>query len=150
MKTPTLFALSLLALVTIAPNPASAQAVEEKKPAKEGGNGGHSHFIEIPATEAEVWTEIGKQQVKLDAVVAAEKLGEAHDHGFAIRDLVRALPAKVPAENKAKAEAAIPEINKLAAAVDKSAAGGAQKVTEENVKKLTTAITTLQTALKTK
>ena len=148
MKTPSLFAASLLALVTIAPNQAFAQKAEEKKPAKEGG--GHSHFIKIPATEAEVWTEIGKQHVKLTAVVAAKKLGEAHDHGFAIRDLVRALPAKVPAESKAKAEAAVPAINKLAAAIDKSAAGGAQKVTEENVGKLEAATKALQADLKTK
>lgn len=136
MKTITRLAMSLLALAAFTLPQASAQ--------------GHSHFIKIPDTEAEVWTEIGKQQVKLDAVVAAKKLGEAHDHGFAIRDLVRALPAKVSADNKAKTEEAVTEINKLAAAIDKSAAGGAQKVTEENVKKLTTAVSTLQTALKAK
>lgn len=111
---------------------------------------GHSHFIKIPETVEGVWKEIANQQTKLDAVVAAKNLAEAHDHGFAIRDLVRALPAKVPAANKATADAAVPEINKLAAAVDKSAAGGAQKVTEENVKKLATAVTALETALKAK
>jgi hypothetical protein len=148
MKTPTLFALSLFALATVAPNLASAQATEEKKPAK--ASGGHSHFIKIPATTEEVWAEIGKQQVKLEAVVAAKNLGEAHDHGFAIRDLVRALPAKVPAESKVKAEEAVPEINKLAAAIDKSSAAGAQQATEENVKKMATAVEALQAALKAK
>lgn len=136
MKTSTLLASGFLALSALTAPQAFAQ--------------GHSHFIKIPETVEGIWKEIGNQQVKLDAVVAAKKLGEAHDHGFAIRDLVRALPTKVAAENKAKAEEAVPEINKLAAAIDKSAAGGAQKVTEENVKKLATAVTTLQTALKTK
>lgn len=136
MKTITRLAMSLLALAALTVPQASAQ--------------GHSHFIKIPETVEGVWKEIGNQQTKLDAVVASKKLGEAHDHGFAIRDLVRALPAKVPAESKAKADAAVPEINKLASAIDKSAAGGAQKVTEENVKKLATAVTTLQTALKAK
>ena len=128
--------MSLLALAALTTPQALAQ--------------GHSHFIKIPETVDGVWKEIANQQTKLDTVVAANKLSDAHDHGFAIRDLVRALPAKVPAENKATADAAVPEINKLASAIDKSAAGGAQKVTEENVKKLTTAITTLQTALKAK
>jgi len=136
MKTITILAMGLLALAALTTPQASAQ--------------GHSHFIKIPATVQEIWTEIGNQQVKLDAVVAAKKLSDAHDHGFAIRDLVRALPAKVPAESKAKADEAVPEINKLASAIDKSAAGGAQKTTEENVKKLATAITALQTALKAK
>ena len=128
--------MSLLTLAALALPQASAQ--------------GHSHFIKIPETVEGVWKEIANQQTKLNAVVAAKNLAEAHDHGFAIRDLVRALPAKVPAESKATADAAVPEINKLAAAVDKSAAGGAQTVTEENVKKLATAVTALQTALKAK
>lgn len=145
---PTQIALSLLAVVAFAPNQSFGETAQEKKPVKEGG--GHSHFIKIPETEEEVWKEIGNQQTKLAAVVASKKLGEAHDHGFAIRDLVRALPGKVPAESKAKAEAAMPEINKLASAIDKSAAGGAQKATEENVKKLDATVTTLQTALKAK
>ncbi|TAG09020.1 MAG: hypothetical protein EAZ42_08520 [Verrucomicrobia bacterium] len=136
MKTLAKLAMSLLALSSLTLSQASAQ--------------GHSHFIKIPETVEGIWKEIGNQQTKLDAVVAAKNLGEAHDHGFAIRDLVRALPAKVAAERKSKAEEAVPEINKLASAIDKSAAGGAQKTTEENVKKLATAVTTLQTALKAK
>ncbi len=136
MKTQTLLALGFLALAATTTPQAFAQ--------------GHSHFIKIPATLEGIWTEIGSQQVKLDAVVASKKLGEAHDHGFAIRDLVRALPTKVPAESKAKADEAVPEIDKLASAIDKSAAGGAQKTTEENVKKLAASITALQTALKGK
>jgi hypothetical protein len=136
MKTSTILASGFLALATIIAPQAFAQ--------------GHSHFIKIPDTVEDIWKEIGNQQTKLDAVVASKQLGEAHDHGFAIRDLVRALPRKVPAESKAKAEEAVPEINTLAAAIDKSAAGSAQKTTEENVKKLATAVTALETALKTK
>lgn len=128
--------MSLLALAAFTTPQASAQ--------------GHSHFIKIPETVEGVWKEIANQQTKLDAVVTSKKLSEAHDHGFAIRDLVRSLPAKVSAENKATADAAVTEINKLASAVDKSAACGAQKVTEENVKKLAAAVFTLQTALKAK
>ena len=74
-------------------------------------------------------------------------LGEAHDHAFAIRDLVKALPAKVAAEHKPNAEAGVKEIRKLAGDIDKSGAAGAQKATEANVKKMGEAILALQAKL---
>ncbi len=141
MKTTMLAAMSLFAFIAITPGHSFA---------KEGGGAGHSHFIKIPETTEGIWTEIGNQQKKLAAVVAKNDLAEAHDHGYAIRDLVRALPDKVSAESKAKAETAAVEIAKIAAAIDKSGAAKAQKATETNVEKMTTAITALQAALKTK
>jgi hypothetical protein len=97
---------------------------------------------------AEIWTEIHKQEGKLAKVVAAKDLGEAHDHAFAIRDLVKALPEKVAADLKTKAEEGGKEITTLAAAIDKSGAARAQKATEENVKKMGAAIKTLEAKLK--
>lgn len=82
------------------------------------------------------------------STVEKKDLGEAHDHAFAIRDLVKALPAKVPAENKAKAEESAKEISQIAADIDKSGAAGAQKATEANVKKMGGAILALQNKLK--
>lgn len=143
MKTPMLLAMTFVASLACTTNQTRAQA-------KEGGGAGHSHFIKVPATAGEIWKEIANQQIKLAAVVAKNDLGEAHDHGYAIRDLVRALPGKVAAESKAKTEEAAVEIAKLAAAIDKSSAAGAQKVTDANVKKLATAIEALQTDLKAK
>lgn len=110
----------------------------------------HSHFVKIPPTVEEISAEIGKQQTSLAAIVAKKDLGGAHDHAFAIRDLVKALPGKVAAESKAKAEAAAVEIAKIAADIDKSGAGGAQNATEANVKKMDAAVTALQADLKTK
>lgn len=129
--------MTLIAFTAITTHQTYAQA-------KEGGGAGHSHFIKIPATAEEIWKEIGTQQTKLAAVVAKNDLGEAHDHGYAIRDLVKALPGKVAEASKAKTEEAAVEIAKLAAAIDKSSAAGAKKATEENVKKLATAIETLK------
>ena len=140
MKTTILLALSLAAFIAFTTHPTQAQ---------EGG-GGHSHFTKIPATVNEIWKEIEKQQDKLTKVVAAKDLGEAHDHAFAIRDLVKALPAKVPAEVKTKAEAGATEITKIAADIDKSGAAKAQKATEANVKKMHEAIATLRTNVKAK
>lgn len=149
MKKTALLAMGISAVIAINANQSQAQEAKDKKPAREEG-GGHSHFTKIPATVEEIWKEIQKQQVKLTSVVAKKDLGEAHDHAFAIRDLVKALPAKVPADQKTKAEAGAKEIAKIAADIDKSSAAKAQKATEGNVKKMDTAIAALQASLKTK
>lgn len=141
MKHSMLVAMSLFAFVACSPNESHA---------KEGGGAGHSHFIEIPATADGIWKELGAQQTKLTAVVANGHLHDAHDHGYAIRDLVRALPGKLPAESKAKAEAAAVEVAKIATAIDKSSAAGAQKATQGNVEKMAAAVTALQAELKAK
>ena len=148
MKRTTLVALTLTTFIAVTANQASAQAAKDKKPASKEESGGHSHFTKIPATVEGIWTEIRKQQGKLTAVVAKKDLGEAHDHAFAIRDLVRALPAKIAAEHKAKADESAKEIAKLATDIDKSGAARAQKATEANVKKLETAVAALEASLK--
>ncbi len=149
MKKATLVAMSLTACIAFSTTQILAQDAKDKKPAQEEG-GGHSHFTKIPATVEGIWKEIQKQQGKLASVVAKKDLSEAHDHAFAIRDLVKALPAKVPAGSKTKAEEGAKEITKLAADIDKSGAAGAQKATETNVKKLDAAIAALQISLKPK
>ena len=143
MKNTMLIALCLLASLATA-TPILAQ---EKKPAPAAEGGGHSHFTKIPATVPEIWKKIHQQQAELIKTVAAKDLGEAHDHAFAIRDLVKALPSKLAAERKAEAEAGVKEIRKLAADIDKSGAAGAQKATEASVKKLGEAIVALQSKL---
>lgn len=146
MEKTTLVAMIFLACIAFTATPLLLQ---EKKsaPAKEGG--GHSHFTKIPATVEGIWKAIQKQQAGLVDTVAKKDLGEAHDHAFAIRDLVKALPAKVSAEHKTNAAAGAKEITKLAADIDKSGAAGAQKATEANVKKMGEAILALQTKLQT-
>lgn len=141
MKHTLLVAMSIFTLIACSP---------EHSHSKEGGGGGHSHFTEIPDTVEGIWKLLGEQQTKLAAVVANNDLGEAHDHGYAIRDLVRALPGKLSAENKVKAEAAALEIATLATAIDKSSAAGAQKATQANVEKMVAAIITLKTELQAK
>ncbi len=136
--------LGVLTLITVTATPLLAQD------SKAANSGGHSHFTKIPATGAEIWTEIHKQQAKLVATVNKKRLADAHDHAFAIRDLVKALPDKVNAENKAKAEDGAKEISKLASEIDKAAAGKAQKATEEKVKEMGTAVTALEAKLKAK
>ena len=146
MKKVTLVAMGISAFIAFTMNPTQAQEANDKKPVQEG-SGGHSHFTKIPATVEDIWKKIQEQQGKLASVVAQKDLGEAHDHAFAIRDLVKALPAKVAAELKTKAEAGVKEITRLAAVIDKSAAAKAQKATEANVKKMDEAIAALKANL---
>lgn len=150
MKKATFLAMSISAFIAFTATPILAQEGKDKQPAKEESGGGHSHFTKIPATVEEIWQAIHKQQERLVSTVAKKDLGEAHDHAFAIRDLVKALPAKVPAENKAKAEEGAKEIAKIAADIDKSSAAKAQKATEANVKKMGESIIALQTKLRAK
>lgn len=150
MKKIMLAAMSLSAFIAFNSNPTLAQEAKDKKPAPEGGGSGHSHFTKIPATVEEIWKEINKQQEKLASTVAKEDLGEAHDHAFAIRDLTKALPSKVAAELKTKAEEGAKEITKIAADIDKSGAARAQKATETNVRKMEAAVKALQTSLRAK
>lgn len=149
MRKATLVALGISAFIACTVHQTQAQDAKDKKPTPEGG-GGHSHFTKIPGTIGDIWKEIYKQQGNLLTVVAMKDLGEAHDHAFAIRDLVKALPAKVPAENKAKTEESAKVIAKIAADIDKSGAAGAQKATEANVGKMDAAIKALDASLKTK
>jgi hypothetical protein len=148
MKITTLAAVGISAFIAFTSNETLAQDAKEKKPAPEGGGAGHSHFTKIPATVEDIWKEIHKQQAKLVKTVEEKDLGEAHDHAFAIRDLVKALPEKVPAADKAKTEESSKAITKLAADIDKSGAAGAQKATEANVKKMGEAVLALQAKLK--
>ena len=150
MKKTILIAMGLSICIAFTATLLLAQEKPAQKPAPEADGGDHSHFTKIPATVELIWKEIQKQQGKLASVVAKKDLGEAHDHAFAIRDLVKAFPAKVPVENKTKTEEAAKEIAKISADIDKSGAAGAQKATEANVKKMDAAILALQTNLKAK
>ena len=149
MKKIVIISIGVAALIAFTANQFRTQEAKDPKPSQASG-GGHSHFTNIPATVEDIWKEIQKQQVKLTSVVAEKDLGEAHDHAFAIRDLVKALPAKVAAESKIKAEEGAKEITRIAADIDKSSAAQAQKATEANLKKMDTAIAALQTNLKAK
>ena len=148
MKKTTLVAMGLSACIAFTATSLQAQEKPASKPVPAAGGEGHSHFTKIPATVEGIWKEIHSQEVKLAKVVAVKDLGEAHDHAFAIRDLVKALPEKVATDLKTKAEEGVKEITPLAAAIDKSGAAGAQKATEENVKKLGAAVKALEAKLK--
>ena len=70
----------------------------------------------------------------------AKKLDEVHHHAFAIRDLAKGLPAKVPAEHKKHIENLVKKVSQIAADLDKSGDAGDQAKTETNLKKMDAAL----------
>jgi hypothetical protein len=147
MNKSVITAIGAAALFIATPASSFAQDAKEKAPQTPGGSG-HSHFTKIPEKQEDVWKEIQKHKKLLGDVVTNKDLGEAHDHAFAIRDLVKALPGKVQADLKTKVDESAKEITKIAADIDKSGAARAQKATEDNVKKMNDAIMALEKKLK--
>ncbi len=99
--------------------------------------GGHEKKTEmkVPDTTEGILAEIKKHDEELAATVKNKKLEDVHHHAFAIRDLAKALPAKAPADKKARVEGAVKNISKLAEDLDESGDGGDQAKTEANLKK---------------
>jgi hypothetical protein len=108
---------------------------------------GHEHTTKVPASAAAIMEEIQKQQALLIKTVDDKKLEDAHDYAFAIRDMVQALVTKVPEAKKKDVEVAAGKIAQVAADIEKSAAAGAQKTTEANVKSMGGALKTLKLIL---
>lgn len=121
-------------------------AAAETKAAAPASEHGHEHATKAPDSVADIFKAIDKQMDRLTKTVAAKNLEDAHDHGFALRDLSNALIGKVAADKKTSVETAAKKISELATAIDKSSAAGAQKTTESNVKSMGIAVKILKTA----
>src|SRR6266568_2167305 len=94
MKPKTLLAMALCAAIGLA-GASLAQEHTEHKEHKAGGA-----KVQVPDTLDGIWKEIHKHHHELADTVKARKLEDVHHHAFAVRDLAKALPAKVPAEHK--------------------------------------------------
>lgn len=118
-------------------------SVRAQAPASEHG---HEHSTKVPDGVADIFKAVDKNLDRLTKSVAAKNLDDAHDYGFALRDLAAALVAKVPEAKKKDVEAAAKKISELATSIDKSSAAGAQKTTESSVKAMSNAVKALKTA----
>lgn len=134
----SLVALSLTRLAAHPEHEISPPPVEEHS---------HEHSTKAPDTIVDITKEISRQQQLLEKSVEDRKLRDAHDYAFAIRDLAKALAAKLPETNKTNVEQAVARITETATAIDQSAAAGAQKTTEANVKIMVGAIKALYLTL---
>ena len=106
-----------------------AFAADDKDDHKEGA-------VKPADTVEGIMKQIHEKHAELAAVVKNKKLADVHHHAFAIRDLAKALPAKVPADSKSKVESSVKNISKLADDLDKSGDDGDQAKTEANLKKM--------------
>ena len=137
MKTKTLLAMGLAAAIGIFATRTNTAHAQDKHEHKEGEASGK---VTVPDTLDGIWAEIHKHHHELTDTVKAKKLDEVHHHAFAIRDLAKGLPAKVPAEHKKHVENLVKKVSQIAADLDKSGDAGDQAKTEANLKKMDAAL----------
>jgi hypothetical protein len=126
-------AISVIASIAA---PITIALAEEREPA-----------VTIPATAAEIWGAIDVHMGTLRGVVKAGKLGEAHEHAFAVRDLVRALPTHSPGLSEAAmatVKSNVKFVDTLATRIDQTGDSGDQAGTEANLAKLEAVLKTLR------
>ena len=93
----------------------------------------------IPATSAEIWKAIDMHLAELHADITKGALKTVHEHAFAIRDLVRALPTHSPglsADALVKVKAQVPFVDTLATRLDQTGDANDKPGTEANTTKL--------------
>lgn len=93
----------------------------------------------IPATAAEIWKAIDMHLAELHAVIKKGALKTVHEHAFAIRDLVRALPTHSPelsADAAAKVKSQVAFVDTLAERLDQTGDANDKAGTEANTTKL--------------
>lgn len=93
----------------------------------------------IPATAAEIWQAIDMHMKALHADIDKGALNKVHEHAFAVRDLVRGLPARSPdlsVEALAKVTAGVKFVDTLAERLDQTGDANDKAGTVANTEKL--------------
>ncbi|MBI2379493.1 MAG: transporter [Gammaproteobacteria bacterium] len=95
--------------------------------------------VTIPATSTAIWQAVDTHLGALRALVAKNELATVHEHAFAVRDLVRALPSRSPGlseEAKAQVAANVRFVDTLSARLDASGDAKDKPGTEASLRKL--------------
>ena len=133
LKTTKLLAMGLCAAIGFFGTQIGTARAQDKPAHKDG----EAHEkIKIPDTLDGIWKEMHHHHQELKDTIKAMKLATVHEHAFAVRDLAKALPAKVPAAHKKHVENLVKKVSQLAEDLDKSGDAGEQAKTEANLKKL--------------
>lgn len=93
----------------------------------------------VPTNAVGIWKAIDGHVKELEELVATGNLKQVHEHAFAIRDLVRALPehsAALAAEARTRVSANVKFVDTLAARLDESGDANDKTATASNLKKL--------------
>ncbi len=101
----------------------------------------------IPSTASEIWKAIGGQIGELKSLIAKGTLKTVHQHAYAVRDLVRALPSHSPsltADARAKVSAQVKFVDTLATRLDASGDANDKPGTVANLKKLENILTAIR------
>ena len=144
MKLTRILALAACAAFTFTATPAfAAEHEKDKKGEHKGG-----HATKVPETAEGIVAEIHKHHGEVTQTIKAKNLKTVHDHAEAITALVKALPAKVATDKKARVEGTSKNISKLADAMHDAADAGDQAKTEAQLKKLDAVLAQLNSQVK--
>jgi hypothetical protein len=142
--------IGLLALIAAAlafATPVMAQHGHEEKPVKGHSMKGAAKGAAALKTPAAIWKEVTKHALQLDKSIQAKKLGDVHEHAFAVRDYVKMLPAKstrLSAATKAKLTKGVGTVTSLASELDEAGDSGKQAETEALNKKMHTVLNAIK------
>ena len=95
--------------------------------------------VTIPATAGGIWQAIDGHIAELHSALTAGKLDGVHVHAYAVRDLVRALPAhspNLPADALAKVKGESKFVDTLAERLDHTGDANDKMGTQANLQKL--------------
>ncbi|MFO9572946.1 transporter [Legionella pneumophila serogroup 1] len=128
LKQQSHFWLGLIASVLLVFGYSQARADSTEEPTKS-----------IPKTIPTLWEAIDKHAASINQVLRGDDLTSIHQHAFAIRDLVNALPAlstDLSAEQKKTLQQNLSYVSQLATRLDKTGDANDKKGTEVNWEKL--------------
>ena len=95
--------------------------------------------ISIPATADGIWKAVDQEMATLGQLISDKKLATLHEHAYAVRDLIAALPehaAKLSSDNQAKLASDEKFVAALASRLDQSGDSGDQVGAQSNYEKL--------------
>ncbi|HHS2910644.1 transporter [Legionella pneumophila serogroup 1] len=101
----------------------------------------------IPKTIPAIWEAIDKHAASINQVLAGDDLTSIHQHAFAIRDLVKALPAlseDLSEEQKKTLQQNLSYVSQLATRLDKTGDSNDKEGTQANWQKLQKVLTQLR------
>ena len=116
-------------------------------PLKLLANTSESSKVTIPSTSADIWKAIDEHSASINEALKENQLTSIHEHAFAIRDLVNALPSKsldLSDEQKKTLQDNLNYVEQLATRLDKTGDANDKEGTQANWDKLKKILTQLR------
>ncbi|CZP45397.1 Uncharacterised protein [Legionella pneumophila] len=121
-------------------------------PLKLLANTSESSKVGIPSTIADIWKAIDEHSASINKALEENQLTSIHEHAFAIRDLVNALPSKsldLSDEQKKTLQNNLNYVEQLATRLDKTGDANDKEGTQANWDKLKKILTQLRALYQT-